>query len=130
VKAVPPVTSVSPRLEEVVVIGLAAARVARVISCDEITAPLRDRLARAARSVDGGGHGRLVQRASDLIHCPVCTGWWASLALSAAWPGRLRLRRGLAVAGVQVMITLAERLVSEQGRAAIHEADRLDRLAG
>ena len=112
------------------VIGLAAARVARVISCDEITAPLRDRLARAARSVDGGGHGRLVRWASELVHCPVCTGWWASLALSAMWPGPLRLRRGLSVAGAQVMITLAERLVSEQGRAAIHEADHRERLAG
>jgi hypothetical protein len=41
-----PRSGVSPRLEEVVVIGLAAARIARAISCDEITAPLRQRLAR------------------------------------------------------------------------------------
>ena len=45
------------------------------------------------------------------------------------WPGPLRLCRGLSVAGSQVMITLAERLVSEQGRAAIHEADHRERLA-
>jgi Protein of unknown function (DUF1360) len=112
-----------------VVLGLAAARVARAISCDEVTAPLRERLARAARSVDGGGHGTVVRWASELVQCPVCTGWWASLALSAMWPGRLRLRRGLAVAGAQVLITLAERLVSEQGRAAVHEADHRERLA-
>jgi hypothetical protein len=34
------------------------------------------------------------------------------------------------VAGAQVLITLAERLVSEQGRLSIHEADHRERLAG
>ena len=111
-------------------IGLAAARVARAVSCDEVTAPLRDRLARAARAAHGGGSGRVVRWLSELVHCPVCTGWWTSLALSAMWPGQLRLRRGLSVAGAQVLITLAERLVSEQGRVAIHEADHRERLAG
>jgi len=38
----------------------------------------------------------------------------------------MRVRRGIAAAGVQVLITLAERLISEQGRAAIHRADLAD----
>jgi hypothetical protein len=53
----------------------------------------------------------------------VCTGWWSSLLLSMVWPGRCRFRRGLSVAGAQVLLTLAERLVSEQGRVAIRQAD-------
>lgn len=113
-----------PRLEEVIVIALAAARLARVISVDEITAPWRDRL---DRSVQQDGHSgdrrRLPRLLAELVQCPVCTGWWASLAVSALWPGSHRLRRGVSVAGAQVLITLAERLVSEQGRAAIRAAD-------
>jgi hypothetical protein len=116
----------STRLEEVVVIGLAAARIARAISSDEITAPLRERIARAAGPEHSGRGRPLVKWASELVNCPVCTGWWASLALSAMWPGPLRVRRGLSVAGAQVIITLAERLVSEQGRAAVKEADQLE----
>jgi hypothetical protein len=42
----------------------------------------------------------------------------------------MRFRRGLSVAGAQVMITLAARLVSEEGRAAVREADDLERLTG
>jgi hypothetical protein len=112
-----------PRLEEVVVIALAAARVARAISVDGITEPLRDRLRGRAAS-DGDGK---LQKASellvDLVCCPVCVGWWASLTMSALWPGGNRLRRGVSVAGAQVMITFAERLLSEQGRLAVREVE-------
>ena len=119
----------SPGLEEVVVIALAADRIARAISSDAITEGWRERLARAATSNNGDRSHRAVARwISELVHCPVCTGWWTSLALSALWPGGLRLRRGLSVAGAQVLLTLAERLVSEIGRAAIHQADHLERL--
>jgi hypothetical protein len=111
-------------LEEVVVIALAAQRLARAISTDEITAPLRDRLDTwAASAKRGRATGVVAGRLADLVRCPVCTGWWTSLAMSASWPGGSRLRRGVAVAGAQVLLTLAERLVSEQGRAAVHHAD-------
>ena len=60
---------------------------------------------------------------ADFVKCPVCTGWWASLAASALWPGHHRLRRGISVAGAQVLVTLAERLVSEQGRVAVTQAE-------
>ncbi len=108
-----------PRLEQVLVIALAAQRIARAVSTDEITQPVRDRLDRWAGS-DSAGARRGVAR---LVGCPVCTGWWTSLAMSAVWPGKTKLRRGLSVAGAQVLLTLLERLVSERGRASIHEAD-------
>lgn len=110
-----------PGLEETVVIALAAGRLARAISTDEITEPMRAGIERWA--ADGPQRRSVRMALADLVRCPVCVGWWASLAASAAWPGRMRLRRGVAVAGVQVLLTLAERLVSEHGRAAIHHAD-------
>lgn len=112
-----------PGLEETVVIALAAGRLARAISVDEITEPLRARLDRWAEAGSQSGTGRLRTGLATMVRCPVCAGWWTSLATSLAWPGRMRMRRGIAVAGVQVLMTLAERLVSEQGRAAIHDAD-------
>jgi Protein of unknown function (DUF1360) len=107
-----------PRLEEILVIALAAERVARAISLDGITAPWRERVERAADQ-PVNGRRRLSRLVSDLVTCPMCTGWWASLAVSVMWPGGYKLRRGLSVAGAQVLLTLAERLVSEQGRAVI-----------
>ena len=113
---------VGPGLEEVIVIALASARVARAISVDEITEPMRVRL----NEVVGVGdqdcrRGR--QLLVGLVNCPVCVGWWASFVLSALWPGRHRLRRGLSVAGFQVLITMAERLLSEQGRLAVRQIE-------
>jgi hypothetical protein len=110
-------------LEEVAVIALAAQRLARAISTDTISAPLRQRLSRRAGRAPQRGAGTVARWFDDLINCPVCTGWWTSLAMSAVWPGPARLRRGVSVAGAQVVLTLLERLVSEQGRAAIHHAD-------
>jgi hypothetical protein len=109
-----------PGLEEVVVAG-AAARVARAISIDDIAAPLRDRLKRVADEDEGGRWTR--QLARDLVCCRVCIGWWASLATSALWPGGNRVRRGVSVAGGQVLITRAERLVCEQGRLAVQQVE-------
>jgi hypothetical protein len=111
-----------PALDEVIVIGLAAARVTRAIAIDDISEPLRDRLQRAAREATGSSQ-RALQLLADLVCCPVCLGWWTSLALSTIWPGRNRLRRAMSVAGAQVLITLAERLVSEQGRLAVREVE-------
>jgi hypothetical protein len=112
-----------PSLEEVVVIALAAQRLARAISTDTISAPVRGRLSRWVERTPRRGAGALAHSLEELVNCPVCTGWWTSLAMSAVWPGPARLRRGVSVAGAQVVLTLLERLVSEQGRAAIHHAD-------
>jgi hypothetical protein len=112
-------------LEEVVVLALAANRLARAIAVDEITEPVRDRVDAWARR---GSAGR--ERLAQLVHCPTCTGWWTSLALSLVVPGRRRLLRGVAVAGGQVMLSLAERLVSEQGRVAVYEAKAEEELLG
>jgi hypothetical protein len=43
--------------------------------------------------------------------------------VSLVAPGRHRLLRGVAVAGAQVVLALSERLISEEGRVAIHSAD-------
>jgi hypothetical protein len=115
-----------PGLQEVVVIAFAANRVARAVSVDSISAPIRQRLRRSPQQASpqeaSQASGRARQFTAELLDCPVCTGWWSSLALSMMWPGRYRLRRGLAVAGVQVVLSFAERLVSEEGRIAVHEA--------
>jgi hypothetical protein len=105
-------------LEEIVVLGLASNRLARAVAVDEITAPAR----RAVERWAAGRDSAAAEKVAQLVSCPVCTGWWTSLVVSAVAPGRARLRRGVAVAGVQVLLTLAERLVSERGREAIHEA--------
>ena len=110
-----------PGLQEVIVIALAAGRIARAVSIDEISAPLRDRLSRPSQRTGASERWRRIT--ADLVQCPVCTGWWSSLLLSMVWPGGYRLRRGLSVAGAQVLLTLAERLVSEQGRVAIRQAE-------
>ncbi len=107
-----------PGLEEVVVLGFAASRVTRAISLDEISAPLRERF--SARASQGGA---MLEWTHKLVTCPLCVGWWVSLALSFSLPGRHRLVRGASVAGAQALMALAERLVSEEGRAAIYDAD-------
>jgi hypothetical protein len=107
-------------LEHIVVLALGANRLARAISVDEITAPAR---AAAARWTDGNLPAGAAQRLQDLVECPVCVGWWTSIAVSLWAPGERRVQRGIVVAGAQVLLTLAERLVSERGRAAIHEAE-------
>ncbi|MBA3287148.1 MAG: DUF1360 domain-containing protein [Acidimicrobiia bacterium] len=99
-----------------------AQRLARAISCDDVTAPVRDRIDAWVQSPAHRSTGA-AQRLAEFVRCPVCTGFWLSLATSAAWPRQRRWRRGLSVAGVQVLLTIVERLVSEQGRAAIHHAD-------
>jgi hypothetical protein len=114
-----------PGLQEVIVIALAAERVARAISIDEVSAGWRKRIQNRAQAASGSS-SRAQRWAADMIGCPVCTGWWSSLALSLLWPGRFRVRRGLAVAGAQVILTFAERLVSEQGRLVIQQAEDAD----
>lgn len=110
-----------PRLEEVAVLGLAATRLARAISIDEIAAPARRRMELWANEASAP---KWRQWSLELVRCPVCVGWWTSLALSLVAPGRRRVLRGVSVAGVQVLLALVERLISEEGRAAVYVADR------
>ena len=115
------VVGATPRFAEVAVLALAATRLARAISIDEITAPARGRMEEWANE-SPTSKGR--EWALELVRCPVCVGWWTSLAISLAVPGRQRLLRGVSVAGLQVLLTLVERLVSEEGRAAVYVAER------
>ena len=114
------------RLEQILVLALASNRLARAVTVDEITEPARQRvLGWAGEHLSAAGRSRLEQ----LITCPVCMGWWTSIALSLLTPGPRRVRRGMAIAGAQVLLTLAERLVSERGRAAVHEAELVEAAA-
>lgn len=116
-----PVRGTGIPLTDVVVLGLAAARLARAVSVDEIGQPLRDR-------VNERTDGSVNRWATSLVGCPVCTGWWFSLVVSLLARGRHRVLRGVAVAGMQVLISLVERLVSEEGRAAVHQANHAEVL--
>jgi hypothetical protein len=64
-----------------VTIGLAAFRLYRIAGVDSITEPFHGRLNASQHPV-----GRWF---SDLVSCPWCIGFWASVALSAlgAWVG-------------------------------------------
>ncbi|HSP27035.1 MAG TPA: DUF1360 domain-containing protein [Ilumatobacteraceae bacterium] len=113
-----------PRMEEIAVLAFASTRLTRAISLDEITAPLRDQLDQKAEN-----GGRTWVWASKLVSCPACVGWWVSLSISVMLPGRHRLLRGASVAGLQMLLALLERLVSEEGREAISSADLVEARA-
>ena len=104
-------------------LALASTRLARAVSTDSVTQPARDRLAVWAEGPERPGWRMW---AMELVHCPLCVGWWMSLGVSLVAPGRHRVLRGIAVAGVQVIFSLAERLVSEEGRAFISVADEAE----
>src|SRR3954470_8745579 len=61
-----------PSFGEVVMIALGAQRVARAVSTDEITAPVRARLERWAESTRGTRYGAPARGAAKLVQCPVC----------------------------------------------------------
>ena len=104
-------------------LALASDRLARALSVDSVFESAR---ARCDGWASAHPDARVPRWISSLVGCPLCTGWWISLGVSAVAPGRHRLLRGIAVAGAQVMLSLAERLVSEEGRVAIEHADLLE----
>lgn len=65
----------------VVVIGLAAFRIYRIAGVDSITEPIHGRL--------NASNNPVAQWVSELVGCPWCIGFWASVALTAlgAWIG-------------------------------------------
>lgn len=75
-----------------VVIGLAAFRLYRIAGVDSITEPIHGRL-NASRHPVG-------QWFSELVSCPWCIGWWASLGLAAFgwWAGLYTWPEGVLVA--------------------------------
>jgi hypothetical protein len=113
---------------QVLVVGFAAFRLARVIAQDTITDPARRWLwerSRYAVDVDGPpqgislkrlathGHSRLARDRSSvidwvygLVSCPFCCGWWIALGLFFAWQGWgwTNLLAGIAAAGVQATL--------------------------
>jgi Protein of unknown function (DUF1360) len=76
-------------LAAVVIVGLAVFRVARLITADSITDPMRDRLYVWAWRDDGHGHQTptAVWRTYvyELIRCPHCVGVWAAAGAYLWW---------------------------------------------
>jgi hypothetical protein len=88
----------------VIVLGLAAQRVAMVVTEDSIFEPVRERVGRGARQ------GSTREWLANLIMCPWCFGVWAAFAVTGLWfwatdwPGLGEyLVTALAVAGTQVL---------------------------
>lgn len=81
----------------VVLVGLVAYRLARAVSLDTITDPLRDWLHRRAYRIIAAPPGRkepvVIVRSRpwawvySLISCAFCASWWIALGASALWFG-------------------------------------------
>lgn len=68
----------------VIVLGLAAHRLWRLVAVDEITEPLRARLFRTTQ-VGAAVHVGRHQRVRLWLLCPWCSGFWIALAGYVAW---------------------------------------------
>ena len=92
--------------------SLAVARLTRLVTEDEITRPVRERVERWA---DGKPEGSVAERASFGITCAACSSVWAAAAVLAA--------RGHPV-GRSAVAVLA---LSQAGILVLAVNDRLDR---
>lgn len=73
-------------LLRVLIVGLAAYRLARAVSVDTITDPARAWLYEAAYGPDGEAEGGWGWRwIYGLLSCGYCCGFWISLGLYALW---------------------------------------------
>lgn len=75
-----------------IVIGLAAFRIYRIAGVDAITEPIHGRL--------NASRNPVAQWMSELVSCPWCIGFWASVALTfMLWrAGRCTRREAVAIA--------------------------------
>lgn len=104
-------------LAVIVIIGLAAYRLARVIAHDKIGEPIRKRTYKAA--VEHGGPGRWL---NSLITCPFClsvwfavlgVGWYAWM-IAPTWPGWGEFLLAIvAVAGVGAILSAVDLALTE-----------------
>lgn len=95
------------------VVALAGYRLARAVSVDDITKPIRDLLYRWT-------YGELPPKRYrvfllDLIGCPVCSGWWITITLGLVASAQLtdapliqHLLLAVAAAGGQCWLTVRE----------------------
>jgi Protein of unknown function (DUF1360) len=74
-------------LSAVVVLGLAVARLWRLISQDLVLAPLRDRLVGAEKFKVGDAEVAKNARPAvvEFLGCPWCLGFWLSIPAVALW---------------------------------------------
>lgn len=98
-------------LEHIVVLGLAAYLVARVIVNDKVWKGTRDRLLTFLGNRETRSHRRddrlrclLYFKAGELLGCPLCMGVWVAAALTclhaSQWPWQLGVAGWITVAAV------------------------------
>lgn len=93
----------------VALVGFAAFRLARALTLDRISDPLRAWVHRHAFRVGhrmpagGGAHEEVIETKSrtwswcyGLVSCPHCASWWIALGLAVAWFGTWTVTFGIA----------------------------------
>lgn len=96
------------------VVALAGYRLARAVSVDDITKPIRDLLYRWTYGT-GKPPKNYRQFLFDLVTCPICTGWWITITLGLVTsmsltdaPAVQHLLLAVAAAGGQCWLTVRE----------------------
>ena len=109
------------RAGDVLVLGVATHKLARLLTKDRVTAPLRAPFARfeegeGAGEVRESSRGTGLQRAvGDLVTCPFCSAPWVASALAASFVAAPRATR--AIAAVLGAVTVSDFLQHVYGRA-------------
>ncbi len=98
--------------EELLLLGVATHKLARLVTKDWVTSPLRAPFTRLEKSVGEGelqesARGTGVQRAlGELLTCPWCMAPWTAAALAYSWVFTPRLTR--LVASMFTMVTISD----------------------
>lgn len=95
------------------VVALAGYRLARAVSVDDVTLPIRQGLYRW--TYERGAPKSYRVFLLDLINCPVCSGWWITIGLGLAASAQLtdapitqHILLAIAAAGGQCWLTTRE----------------------
>lgn len=59
-----------------IVVGIATYRIARAIAVDDITRPMREKIAYGTRTPS---------RLAELVLCPICVGFWVGMTLGLGY---------------------------------------------
>lgn len=108
-------------LREVVLLGLATHKLARIVTRDKVTIPLRAAFTRFQRSagageVDETPRGQGTQRAiGDLLNCPFCLAPWVAATLTLGYLANRRVTR--VVAGIFATVAVSDFLQRLYARA-------------
>lgn len=93
---------------DLVLDGVAAYRLTRLVTTDTITQPVRHRLHAAVESAEAGP---VVEKLATLVTCPWCVGVWAGFGVTLArqtWRGWPTVARALTVASAAAWLAQLE----------------------